>query len=616
MRMRNRLGIFAAACLTAAAAVGIAAPAAFAAPENANFAGMSADGSRVFFDTSERMVPADTDKSVDVYERSGGKTILISQGQGGPANGPFNARFVGASADGSVVFFETSQSLSGADTDANHRDIYVRAGGHTVLVSGGGNGPFGASFKGATADGSHVFFQTADRLASTDTDGSVDVYEATAGGVTEVSVGQSPGTGNGPFDAHFRGASVDGSQVFFSTAEPLMGQDADTSVDVYRRQGSTTSELSRGPSGGDGPFAAHFKGSSSDGGAVFFTTSEGLVPQDSDGERDIYVRSGGSTDRVSVGRKSNTAHGADFDGNSADGSQVFFSTHARMEATDTDLATDIYRRSGVGTPQATTSEVSVAQPPLHGNHELNANFTGSTADGSHVFFETKDKLASTDGDGGHVDVYDRAGGATSQISTGGDAPFDAHFAGALPGGGAVFFETGEQLSGADRDGATDVYVHGGGATALISQGAINGNRDVPARFKGAAVDGSSVLFTTDEPLVRGDADTARDVYRRSGGGTAIVSVDVVPPQTKITKGPKKRTHHHHHHNNKVTFKYKSTDPGSTFKCKVDGGGFKKCKAKGFTTKLRPGKHLFEVAATDSFGNKDKTPAKRKFKLGR
>ncbi len=610
--MQGRIAYFGGTCLAALVAAGALATSALGSPQDANFAGMSADGSTVFFQTSERMVPADTDSSVDVYARSGKKTTLISQGHSGAANGHFNARFVGASADGSKVFFETSESLSSADMDANHRDIYVRSGGTTTLVSGGGNGQFGASFQGATADGSHVFFQTADRLAGSDTDSSVDVYEASAAGITQVSVGQNPGAGNGPFDAHFRGSSADGTQVFFSTAEPLVGQDADTSVDVYRRQGSTTSELSRGQSGGDGPFAAHFKGSSFDGSVVFFTTREGLVPQDTDGERDIYARSGGRTDRVSVGRKSNTANGADFDGNSADGSQVFFSTHARMEATDTDTATDIYDRSGVGTPQAATSQVSVAQAPLHGNHELNANFTGNSADGSHVFFETKDKLASTDADGGHTDVYDHSGGTTTQVSQGGDGPFDARFAGALLSGATVYFETAEQLAGTDKDHSVDVYQRSGAATVLISRGSINGNRDVPAHFKQVAAGGTSVVFNTDEPLVKADADTVRDVYQRSANGAAIVSVDVVPPQTKITKGPKKRTR-----DRTPTFKYHSTDPGSTFKCKVDGGGFKKCKPKGFTTKkLKFRKHTFQVRATDSFGNQDKTPAKKSFKVAR
>jgi len=591
--------------------VGVQASSALAAAEDASFAGASADGAKVFFQTPERMVPADTDGSVDVYERSGGTTTLISQGQGGPTNGAFDAKFEGASADGTKLFFETSEALSSADTDGNHRDVYERSGGVTSLVSGGGTGAFDASFEGAATDGSHVFFETAEPLAATDTDASVDVFDRSGVGTTEISVAQPPNAGNGTFDASFKGSSDDGTQVFFKTAEPLVATDADSSVDVYRREGAATSLISRGQTGGDGAFAAHFKGSSVNGSDVFFTTSEPLVTGDTDTERDIYDRSGGNTTRVSVGQKSNSAHGANFEANSTDGDHVFFSTHARMEATDTDTATDIYDRSGVGTPQAATTQVSVAQPPTAGNSELNASFAGNSADGAHVFFESNEQLASTDTDPGLLDVYDRTGGATIQVSQGDQGAADASYGGASSNGMIAFFETRGPLAATDADNATDVYQRSGGATMQISRGSINGNEDLNASFKGTSDDGGHVFFNTEEPLVKADADNVRDVYQRSGGVTSVISVDLVPPQTKITKG-KKRTP-----DRTPTFKYTSTDPGSTFKCKLDRGGFKTCKPKGFTTKrLRPGKHTFQVRATDSFGNVDKTPAKRAFNVAR
>ena len=42
---------------------------------------------------------ADTDTAIDVYERSGGQTTLVSTGPTG-GNGTFHAFFAGASADG------------------------------------------------------------------------------------------------------------------------------------------------------------------------------------------------------------------------------------------------------------------------------------------------------------------------------------------------------------------------------------------------------------------------------------------------------------------------------------------------------------------------------------
>ena len=59
---------------------------------DSEFGGASSDGARVFFDTDESLVSADTDTQLDVYERSGGQTTLISTGPTG-GNGDFAAGF-------------------------------------------------------------------------------------------------------------------------------------------------------------------------------------------------------------------------------------------------------------------------------------------------------------------------------------------------------------------------------------------------------------------------------------------------------------------------------------------------------------------------------------------
>ena len=103
----------------------------------------------MFFETREPLVAGDTDASVDVYERSGGTTKLVSAGT--PGNGAFDARFAGNSADGTRVFFETRESLAAGDTDTAF-DVYERTGSTTttLLSTGpaGGNGAIDASFAG------------------------------------------------------------------------------------------------------------------------------------------------------------------------------------------------------------------------------------------------------------------------------------------------------------------------------------------------------------------------------------------------------------------------------------------------------------------------------------
>jgi CSLREA domain-containing protein len=93
----------------------------------------------------------------------------------------------------------------------------------------------------------------------------------------------------------------------------------------------------------------------------------------------------------------------------------------------------------------------------------------------------------------------------------------------------------------------------------------------------------------------------------NGGGNNGKGKDTTPPDTKIVKGPPKKTH-----KTKVKFKFTSTEAGSTFQCKLDRKPFKACRSPKVYKKLKPGKHVFKVRAIDKAGNVDPTPAKRKF----
>jgi hypothetical protein len=85
---------------------------------------LSGDGERVFFETAQGLVGRDTNAKPDVYMWSGGELSLVSTGKGGEAS-----EFVDASASGDDVFFTTRERLVGADVD-DHVDIYdARVGG-------------------------------------------------------------------------------------------------------------------------------------------------------------------------------------------------------------------------------------------------------------------------------------------------------------------------------------------------------------------------------------------------------------------------------------------------------------------------------------------------------
>ena len=80
---------------------------------------------------------------------------------------------------------------------------------------------------------------------------------------------------------------------------------------------------------------------SADGRKVFFTTTAALVPEDINGEPDVYVYDTESGQRhlVSSGRGESAAW---FENASADGSDVFFATPQRLVGRDIDQAWDLY----------------------------------------------------------------------------------------------------------------------------------------------------------------------------------------------------------------------------------------------------------------------------------
>lgn len=65
---------------------------------------------------------------------------------------------------------------------------------------------------------------------------------------------------------------------------------------------------------------------------------------------------------------------------------------------------------------------------------------------------------------------------------------------------------------------------------------------------------------------------------------------------------------------KAKFKFKSSEAGSTFECKLDRTKWRRCKSPKKVRRLKRGKHKFKVRATDIAGNTDPTPAKHKFKV--
>ena len=115
------------------------------------------------------------------------------------------------------------------------------------------------------------------------------------------------------------------------------------------------------------------------------------------------------------------------------------------------------------------------------------------------------------------------------------------------------------------------------------------------------------------------ADPMRSAFR--AGIQQVAGVDVVgsgaealdsdPPETTITKHPKKKVETNQN-KVKAKFKFGADEPG-TFQCKIDGGAFKGCSSP-FSKPVARGSHKFQVRAVDEQGNVDPTPAKFGWKV--
>ena len=158
--------------------------------------------------------------------------------------------------------------------------------------------------------GRFFLFSTYGRLTADDTDAAKDVYryDAQTGTLERVSVGEDGSDANGnadQFDATIERAGVrhtlfeehdlnsraitqDGSRVVFRSGEPLSLAARSGVENAYEWHESGVSLVSSGSS------AVEQVVISSSGRDVFFTTTEGLVPQDTDGQSDLYdARVGG-----------------------------------------------------------------------------------------------------------------------------------------------------------------------------------------------------------------------------------------------------------------------------------------------------------------------------------
>jgi virginiamycin B lyase len=166
------------------------------------------------------------------------------------------------SANGNVVVFRSQRKLTSYDNEGvpeyyryaasngsldcvtcNPSNIAPVVGGPELQVKTSVLSPAAAApilTHNLSDSGDQLFFETADALLPSDTNGLADVYEWEADGAGSCQTSSEDGgclylisTGTSTEPSHIADASASGDEVFFLTEQKLVGQDEDNLIDVY-----------------------------------------------------------------------------------------------------------------------------------------------------------------------------------------------------------------------------------------------------------------------------------------------------------------------------------------------------------------------------------------------
>jgi len=408
------------------------------------FPSISGDGRFVtFFSWSTNLVPADTNGTRDIFlhDTNTGTTVRVSVSSAeAQANGQsLNDQI---SADGRFVVF-TSDASNLVPGDTNLSDVFVRdlVAGTTERVSlatsgAQANGNCGSGGNAITPDGRFVAFTgLATNLVAGDTNAISDLFvrDRSTGTTERVSVSSGGAQANGL--STVPSFSADGRYVAFgSVATNLVVGDTNGSYDQFVRDRVTgaTERVSLADDDSQGNGASTECSISADGRYVVFTSAAtNLVPGDSNGVMDVFVRDrvAGTTERVSVSsseaQSNDESRTATF---SADGRFVTFSSRAsNLVAGDTNGAYDVFVRDLTAGTTELVSLTSLDEPS--DDNALSADSQNISADGRYVAFSAYASNLDEDDFNFEIDVFvrDRRPCAAGNVNEGGGPVTDVLF---------------------------------------------------------------------------------------------------------------------------------------------------------------------------------------------
>lgn len=324
---------------------------------------ISFDGRYVAFDSyasnlspDDANISGDGDLDVFIRDRALSTTLLVSETPSGAVEPDRGARSAAIDNSGQYVALFTGRDMIAEDTNGG-QDLYVRdmeTGEYALLDALGDGSALGNSIDNVymSGDGQHVMFDSENAdLVPEDTNGRSDVYVWSWETNELVWASETPTsavvTGRGARNA---GISDDGRYVGIFTGRDMVPADTNGSQDLYIRDMETgeytyVDLMGDGSSPGDGLYGFQMTG---DGAFIVFESDADLALDDDNGRKDVYVWSVADEELIWV---SETPEGAvEFDRGarsgtiSDDGTRVAFFSGRDHVADDTNGAQDIYIR--------------------------------------------------------------------------------------------------------------------------------------------------------------------------------------------------------------------------------------------------------------------------------
>lgn len=423
----------------------------------------------------------------------------------------------GVSDEGERAIFTFDDMYPGPDADF---DIYQRVNGETSKLIDYPEGKYRqAQLEFVSDNARRAIVETRSPLTPDDTDGWGNDFFAVQDGVPELISWDpaDPSTKSENIDLQLIDATDDGRTLYFYRFPPGFPP----CIQVWKRTEDAFTQVPT-PNCWDN----RIFGVSKDGGSTFMGGLESPW-RFKDGEttpvNDIPYTGGSHCTKYTT-----------FGDSSPDGETWVFSTDQQLVASDTDGDFDIYMRHEDGSYEMLTDENHGASEENCGDRDFETIPVGLSSDQSKVLYVTHLPVSPEDEDS-ELDVYLHTPQGDELISTGPEDdspevrnPVVTHRQARRPESqyrvdgsqdlSVIAFDSEQALVPEDTDDDIDVYAWIDGQIRLISTGPNPVETSRKAKLLGVSNDGTTISFSTPEPLLPVDTDLRMDIYAFSTDG--------------------------------------------------------------------------------------------------